>query len=49
MRLLAVEFPEMEIFAAQVAQATALGAALAMHDCWNEQPVPQNLISLKQY
>ena len=26
-----------------------LGAALALHDCWNEQPVPQHLISLKQY
>ena len=49
MRLLAAEFPEMEVFAAEVAQATALGAALALHDCWNEQPVPQHLISLKQY
>ncbi len=49
MTLLAEAFPGMEVFAAEVAQATALGAALAIHPLWNEKPVPTNLISLKKY
>ena len=48
MRLLAQTFPEMEVFAAEVAQATALGAALAIHAAWNDKPLPTNLISLKK-
>jgi hypothetical protein len=38
----------MEVFAAEVAQATALGAALAIHRYWNKKPIPDNLISLKK-
>ena len=34
MNLLAKAFPEMEVYAASVAQATALGAALAIHSCY---------------
>ena len=49
MSLLAGAFPEMDIFAAEVAQATALGAALAIHTCWNPNPLPLHLISLKKY
>lgn len=49
MTLLAQAFPEMEIFASEVAQATALGAALAIHRHWNQEPLPQNLIYLKKY
>lgn len=49
MSLLAKSFPEMEVCAAEVAQATALGAALAIHASWNPKPLPQNLISLKKY
>jgi len=49
MRLLAAEFSDMEVFAAEVAQATALGAALVLHDCWNARKAPQNLILLKKY
>ena len=45
---LARAFPEMEVFAAEVAQATALGAALAIHDAWNRNPLPNNLIALKK-
>jgi len=48
MTLLAAAFPQMEVFAAEVAQATALGAALALHRSWNPKPLPQNLISLKK-
>ena len=49
MQLLAVAFPEMEVYAAEVAQATALGAALAVHHTWNAEPIPENLILLKKY
>ena len=48
MTLLAKAFPKLEVCAAEVAQATALGAAIAMHARWNEKPLPQNLISLKK-
>ena len=49
MNLLAKAFPEMEVYAASVAQATALGAALAIHEDWNTKKIPQNLIDLKRY
>ncbi len=49
MQLLATAFPEMEVFAASVAQASALGAALAIHHHWNQQPLPDNCINLKKY
>ena len=49
MNLLAKAFPEMEVYAASVAQATALGAALAIHEDWNTKEIPQNLIDLKRY
>lgn len=48
MSLLARAFPEMEVFAAEIPQATALGAALAIHRFWNKSPLPKNLISLKK-
>ena len=49
MHLLAVFFPELEVFAASMAQATALGAALAIHAAWNSKPVPTKMIELKYY
>lgn len=49
MTLLAEAFPQMDIFAAEVAQATALGAALSMHAAWNTRPIPEKLIALQQY
>ncbi len=49
MNLLAKAFPQVEVWAASVAQATALGAALAFHDQWNPQPVPTDLITLTHY
>ncbi|MEO6915239.1 MAG: carbohydrate kinase, partial [Chitinophagaceae bacterium] len=49
MYLLAAGFPEMEVFAASVAQATAMGAALAIHKHWNKKPLPGNIIDLKYY
>ncbi len=45
MRLLAQAFPEIEVYAAEVAQASALGAALLVY----EGETPKNLIQLKRY
>jgi sugar (pentulose or hexulose) kinase len=49
MHLLAAAFPELEVYAASVAQATAVGAALAIHHSWNSQPLPSSLIKLRSY
>ena len=49
MNLLAKSFPEMEVYAASVAQATALGAALSIHKDWSNKEIPQNLIDLKRF
>ena len=49
MNLLAASFPNMEIFAASMAQATALGSALAIHYHWNKKAMPKNIIELKYY
>lgn len=49
MNLLAAAFPEHEVYAASMAQATALGAALAIHRNWNTRPLPNDLISLQYY
>ncbi|MET6996573.1 FGGY-family carbohydrate kinase [Chitinophaga defluvii] len=49
MHLLAAAFPGMEVYAASVAQATAIGAALAIHKHWNHLPLPGDLVALKYY
>jgi sugar (pentulose or hexulose) kinase len=49
MHLLAEAFPEFEVYAATVAQASALGAALAIHHSWNEQDLQPGIIKLKLY
>ncbi len=49
MHLLACAFPEYEIYAATVAQASALGAALAVHAGWNKKNASSELIELKHY
>jgi len=49
MFLLAASFPEMEIYAASVSQASAIGAALIIHNHWNKKPLPGNIIDLKYY
>ena len=49
MNLLAKAFPEMKIYAPSVAQATALGAALAIHSDWNTKEIADNLINLKRF
>ena len=49
MHLLAAAFPEIEVFAALVPQATAMGAALAIHSHWNSRFLPGDIIELKFY
>lgn len=49
MNLLSIAFPGMEVYAASVAQATALGAALAIHKAWNKKPLPNDMIQLQYY
>lgn len=49
MTLLAQAFPHIQVYAASVAQASAMGAALAIHPHWNEKDVPTHLIDLKKY
>jgi sugar (pentulose or hexulose) kinase len=49
MRLLSHAYPEIQVSAASVAQATAVGAAMAIHSYWNSKPIPNNLIKLVDY
>jgi sugar (pentulose or hexulose) kinase len=49
MHLLAASFPSLEVFAANMAQASAMGAAMAIHDHWNERPLRTDMIELKYY
>ncbi|HTE11932.1 MAG TPA: FGGY family carbohydrate kinase, partial [Chitinophagaceae bacterium] len=49
MNLLAAAFPQIEVYAASMAQASAMGAALAVHPYWNKNNFPSGLIELKLY
>ena len=49
MNLLAAFFPEMEVYASSIPQATAIGAALAIHEAWNGEQFPASIIELKRF
>ncbi|PZR27051.1 MAG: carbohydrate kinase [Citrobacter freundii] len=49
MNLLAAAFTGIEVYAAAIAQATSLGAALAIHPAWNKKQIPGNIIELMYY
>ncbi|MEO7213116.1 FGGY family carbohydrate kinase [Mucilaginibacter sp.] len=49
MHLLASSFQNMETFAASMAQASAVGAALSIHKEWNTKPIPNDIVELKYY
>lgn len=49
MRLLADAFTDVEVYASSVSLATAMGAALAIHNHWNTGPLPADVIDLKFY
>lgn len=44
MKLLAKAYPLLEVYASSVPQATAIGAALAIHRHWNPRAVPGNVV-----
>lgn len=49
MNLLAMAYPQVEVYAASIAQASAVGAAMAVHAYWNKQSAPMELIDLKKF
>lgn len=49
MNLMAIYFPEIEVYAAFIAQATATGTAMVIHHAWNSKPLASNLVKLKRY
>lgn len=49
MHLLSEAFPDIEVYAASVPQASALGAAMVIHSYWNPKPLPSDMIDLKLY
>ncbi|MFN0293664.1 FGGY-family carbohydrate kinase [Pedobacter helvus] len=49
MNLLATVFPNYEVYAAHMPQATAIGAALVIHNVWNTKRLPNDIIDLKLY
>lgn len=49
MHLMAKVFSTYEVYAASVSQASAIGAAMAIHAAWNTSPVPQDIIKFKKY
>ena len=49
MNMLSYFFSDMEVYAASMPQATALGAALLLHTAWNTHPVPGDMVKLRLY
>jgi glycerol kinase len=49
MNMLAKRYPEIEVYSSVVSQASALGAAMAIHSSWNLNPIPTKLIELKRF
>jgi len=49
MNMLANGFPGFEVCTANVPQASALGAGLAIHKSWNKNPFPSDIIELKHF
>jgi hypothetical protein len=49
MNFLVHAFPAFEIYGAEVAQASSLGAALTMHETWNANEIPSDLVKIKKF
>lgn len=49
MHLLAIAFTGVEVYAALVAQASAMGAALAIHHEWNDFPIKADSVKLNYF
>lgn len=46
MKLLSSLFPGTEVYVASIGEASAVGAALAIHNCWNNKSISSDLIEL---
>lgn len=46
MKLLAMAMPDMRILGATVSEASALGAALVIHNSWNDRPLSEGFITV---
>ena len=49
MKMLANAYSNLEIYSAVIPQATAVGAAIVLHKCWNNKSLPENLIELNSF
>lgn len=49
MNFLVHAFPAFEIYGAEVAQASSLGAALMMHETWNTNEIPMDLVKIIKF
>jgi sugar (pentulose or hexulose) kinase len=49
MGMLKSHYPDLEVYSSVVAQASALGAAMALHRSWNSNALPNKLIELKRH
>lgn len=49
MNLLAKAFAGIQVYAASVAQASSIGAAMAIHSEWNNKPIPGGLVEVVPY
>lgn len=49
MNLLSECFPGIEVYAASMAQASAIGTALSIHQAWNKKSLPNDIIELKYF
>jgi hypothetical protein len=49
MHLLADAFPLLKVYAAHISQASAIGAAMVIHEHWNKLALPEDIITLKYF
>ena len=49
MKLLSRAYPGLKVYASSVVQASALGAALVIHDDWNTRPLRTDLLKLTRH
>lgn len=49
MNMLESAFPQLKVYAAEVGQASALGAAMAIHQSWNRKAMPEDMVALRQF
>ena len=48
MQMLANLLPAHNVYSTGIANASAIGAAMVIHDQWNKNPIPANLVQLQK-